>query len=327
MPCSAAQLSFAVIVETENLQLADISGLRSTLESLSAQDGMVQAAESIMVQDSGNVDAEILADLKESFPWITFFDIPHEQGHYEAKMNCMQSLRSDIIVFCDSDCVVQPGWLANLLQPFHDDRSVQVVGGETKMEAADPFSLAMVLTHVFDLFSANRSLYSGRGYYANNVAFRRELLQQTPIPGDLPLFRGNCCVHARQLMRRGIVIWRQPQSRALHATPEDWSHFAHRFVKMGSDAVKVGRLTASIGGENRPVLSGSILAAISGKLVETASRTWRLRTSDPQPMARMVLAIPIVVAALGLYTLGAMSMCFSSTPPANGDKQNATRKG
>ena len=317
MEVSTEQLSFTVVVETENLQLADISRLREALESLAEQDGLEQMADQVLVQDSGNVEASVLSDLEKSFPWITFFKIPHEQGHYEAKMTCVQQIRSDVVVFCDSDCVFQPGWLTNLLQPFQDDPAVKIVGGDTKMEATDAFSLAMVLTHVFDLASVHRSLFSSQGYYANNVAFHRQFLQQNPIPGALPLFRGNCCMHARQMMQNGVTIWRQPQSRAIHATPENWSHFVTRFLKMGSDAVRVGRLTKALNPKPRSRWYGAVPAAICGKLFETMSRTWRLRTNDPQPVVRMLFAQPIIGAALGFYILGALGTFFQPTPSVN----------
>ncbi len=306
-----SSLSFSVVVETENLLQADMGCLHEALESLSNQDYPINKASTVLVQDSGNVPEVVLEEMKSRFPWLSFIQIPHDRGHYEAKMICLEEVRSDIVVFCDSDCILEPSWLGNLLRPFSLDPAIELVGGETQMKAKDPFSLAMVLTHVFALYSQNEDLFVADYYYANNVAFKTAFLREHAIPCKLPIFRGNCTLHARELIAQGVKIWRQPKARGVHAVPENWAEFVKRFIRMGSDSVQVSRFSALSGGKKSSLLHGTAIAIIASKCVETFRRVWQIRTRDPQPLQRMVLATPIVLLALCLFSSGAMSKSFA----------------
>lgn len=299
--------SFSIIVETENLMLADMNCLRTALDSLEQQEYSIHNAARVFVQDSGNVSDHVLQQLKIDFPWISLVAIPHDQGHYEAKMICLEKIQTDIVIFCDSDCVLQPGWLQNLLQPFLLDPTIAVVGGETQMEPTDPFSLAMVLTHVFSLYSKNEDLFTADFYYANNVAFRTVVLRENAIPCDLPLFRGNCTLHARKLIKSRIKIWRQPLSRAVHAVPESWGEFSRRFISMGRDSLQVSQMTAASDDMKRSWPRATASAIIASKVAETFRRSWQIRTRDPQPLHRMFFAKPIVLLALMFFSFGAIT--------------------
>ena len=294
--------------------LADMNCLRTALASLKQQEYSIHNAARVFVQDSGNVPDHMLRQLQIDFPWISLVPIPHDQGHYEAKMICLEKIQTDIVIFCDSDCVLEPRWLQNLLQPFLLDPTIAVVGGETQMEPKDAFSLAMVLTHVFSLYSTNEELFPADFYYANNVAFRTHFLRENAIPCDLPLFRGNCTLHARKLNKQGIKIWRQPKSRAVHAVPEGWGEFSRRFISMGRDSLQVSRLTAASDNRKRSWMHATAPAIIAGKLAETFRRSWQIRTRDPQPVHRIVFAKPIVVLALLFFSFGAITKSFRKAP-------------
>jgi cellulose synthase/poly-beta-1,6-N-acetylglucosamine synthase-like glycosyltransferase len=307
-----SSLSFSVVVETENLVQADMGCLHEALESLSNQESPINKASAVLVQDSGNVPDVVLEELNSRFPWISFVQIPHDRGqYYEAKMIFMEEVRSDIVIFCDSDCIFEPSWLGNLLRPFALDPAIEMVGGETQMKAKDPFSLAMVLTHVFSLYSQNEDLFMSDHYYANNVAFRAVFLREHPLPGNLPIFRGNCYLHARELIDQGVKIWRQPKSRSVHAVPDNWQEFFKRFIRMGSDSVQVSRLAAFSGEKKRSLLHGTAIASIASKCAETFRRVWQIRTRDPQPLNRMLFATPIVLLALCLFSGGALSQSLA----------------
>ncbi|HIK34962.1 MULTISPECIES: hypothetical protein [unclassified Thermosynechococcus] len=44
---------------------------------------------------------------------------------------------------------------------------------------------------------------------AGYFLFRRQFLLDHPIPTELPLYRGNCVIHAHTLLHQGKRIWRQ----------------------------------------------------------------------------------------------------------------------
>ena len=51
----------------------------------------------------------------------------------------------------------------------------------------------------------------------------------------MPLYRGNCVIHAQTLLAAGYTIWRQPKARSLHAPPNGLAHYFKRFLLIGHD--------------------------------------------------------------------------------------------
>ena len=305
--------SFSIIVETENLSQADLSRLAESLQSVANQDLPIGYALDVVVQDSGFVPAEDLAMLQQRFPWISFHRISKETGHYEAKMELIDAVNGEVIVYSDCDCIYEPSWLRHLLLPFSQYEDTRLVGGETQMPASSPFGLAMLLTHVFSPYSWRAGLYASDSYYANNVAFRREFLRDHRIPSQLPIYRGNCVIHARALAACDVTIWRQPQSRAVHALPETFGHFFSRFLRMGEDALQVSRLSSDAG---RGGLLGLLLGGggvIFGKFHETFTRGYVQWNRSPRRLDHFVFAIPVIAAAHTLFMIGVLRQALRPT--------------
>ena len=165
-------------------------------------------------------------------------------GYEELKMAGANASSGEVIVFADGDCLYERTWLEALLAPFSDP-SVSIVGGETVINSAVPTdwrsqSLEFPRTDRF-----GQSYRSDR-YHLNNVAFRRRILQDLPIPSRQPCYRMSG-LHAARLLIRGYTILRQPSACAVHAAPHGVSHFVWRFLLMGFDGVVVPRLIAKEG--------------------------------------------------------------------------------
>lgn len=165
----------------------------------------------------------------------------------------------------------------------------------------------MALVYLFDAPPARRDLHPTWRYWFNNVAFRRRLLLEVPLPVDLPLYRGACALHAEALVERGVVIWCEPRAEARHASPDGARHFATRFYHLGSDWVLLSRLLRRRQGGRDGSARG--LLAASGRLVARSGRLpARLRAALAEPGTRrrdLVGALPICAAATGLFAVGA----------------------
>lgn len=239
MPPAASQPeklpSFSLVLETENLANADLDGLAQSLASLAQQDIPLTAANEVLIVDSGDLPAEILKPLCDRYPWLSVHQAPPETGYYKAKMLGATLTTGEIVIYCDSDCTYEPHWLRALLQPFAEQQEIQIVAGETSTRGVGLYGTAMALTYIFPQYSEDHALAPVAQYFLNNVAFRREFLLKHPIPTALPLYRGNCVIHAKGLRYSGYTIWRQPQARATHAPPSDVSHFFWRFLLIGHD--------------------------------------------------------------------------------------------
>ena len=293
--------SFSLILETENLANADLKGLSKSLATLANQDISPTCANEVLLIDSGDTPTHILEHLCEQYPWIKVHHTLLGTGYYKAKMLGAELVTGEIVVYFDSDCIYQPNWLRSILTAFTEGEDIQVVAGETMTLSKGAYGTAMALTYIFPQYSGDKSLTPTAQYFLNNVAFRREFLLSNPIPTDLPLYRGNCVIHARNLQDRGYTIWKQSQARATHAPPNGLSHFFWRFLLIGHDYYWQNRLLAKAGDETS---DRNPMTSFNGKLEVFSDRVNKMWANNPRQFMYLPLAIPIVIAALALIFTG-----------------------
>jgi glycosyltransferase involved in cell wall biosynthesis len=231
-----------VAIETANLSVADLDGLRVTLDALSAQTVPITQAREVLLTDSGDVPTDMLEQLLRDYPWVRALRLPRGTGYEELKSAAVEASTGDVIVYADGDCYYEPVWLEAILAPFADP-SVAIVGGETNIDSAGPYGLAMAIAFSFTA-STSSGLYRSDRYHFNNVAFRRPVLQRIPVPTRRPCYRMTG-LHAAALQAGGYTIWRTPHARVRHAPPNGFTHFMWRFLLFGHDGVVVPRLVAA----------------------------------------------------------------------------------
>ncbi len=236
-------VSFSIIIETENLASADLPGLFRSLDALQGQTLSPLLANEVLMVETGDVPEDVLVTIGDRYPWVKTQRIDAGLEYYQAKMQGIALTSGEVVVLCDSDCVYNEGWLAAMLQPYARE-DVQLLAGETSLAVDGAYGLAMALVYIFPRYTGGDSLAATGGYFCNNVSFRRSLIDQFPIPGTLPMYRGNCVVHAHQLAANQRQIWQQPEARALHAPPNGLAHFASRFLMLGYDGLCVSRFAA-----------------------------------------------------------------------------------
>jgi glycosyltransferase involved in cell wall biosynthesis len=305
-------ISFSIIIETENLASADLPGLFRSLDALESQTLSPLQANEVLMVETGDVPADLLDTIRAQYPWVSIARIDAGLEYYQAKMRGIELTTGEAVVLCDSDCVYNSEWLGAMLAPFAADE-VQMVAGETSLEITGPYGLAMALSYIFPRYSRREQLQPTGGYFCNNVVFKRSLITQFPIPGELPLYRGNCVIHAHQLATNQHQIWQQPQARALHAPPNGFSHFVSRFLMLGYDALCVSRLAANpmakVDPEQATPMRPLRDLAVAGMLMANQLKTWVQRLGlvlreDLRYALYLPLAVPISAAALALYGLG-----------------------
>ncbi|NES98610.1 MAG: glycosyltransferase family 2 protein [Desertifilum sp. SIO1I2] len=294
---------FSIILETENLANAEVKGLVRSLSTLAKQTLSPTLANEVILIESGDTPPDLLVQLCQTYPWIRVHDAPLGTRYYQAKMLGAKLATGDIVVYYDSDCLYEPTWLETILKSFTQNPAIQVVAGETATRGKGPYGTAMALVYIFPQFTAERSLAPTSQYFLNNVAFRREFLLQHPIPTNLPLYRGNCVIHAQQLRSLGYQIWKQPQAKATHAPPNGLSHFFWRFLLIGYDYYWQKRLSQDSSKphftQNDPVMSGT-----SGKLAVLHNRLGQMLVNKPINLLYFPFALPIVFIALMLIMAG-----------------------
>ncbi|MFM7450458.1 MAG: glycosyltransferase [Leptolyngbyaceae cyanobacterium] len=305
--------SFSIILETENLANADLEGLSASLKSLIDQDVPPTWANEVILIDSGDAPPGLLAQLCQRYPWIKVQPASLNTGYYNAKMLGAQRSTGEIIIYCDSDCTYEPHWIGTILTTFRSNPDIQIVAGETATRGKGPYGTAMALTYIFPQYSGETELTPTYQYFLNNVAFRRNLLLQYPIPTDLPLYRGNCVIHAYRLTQEGYTIWRQPQARATHAPPNGLTHFFWRFLLIGHDYYWQQQLTQFEPNSNHaPIYPADLtesarVLTVKGTQVKFrifSSRINRMFQNKPQHLLYLPFAIPIALTSVFLIFVG-----------------------
>ncbi len=312
-----SERTFSIILETENLVTSDIKGLQKSIVSLIAQSP--EQANEVLLIDSGNISKKLLHQLQISYPWLTIKMAPPETEYYESKMLGLRWTTGEIIVYYDSDCIYERNWLATLVGSF-DNPDIQVVAGETTTDGVGVYETAVALCYIFPQYSGRSDLFPVNQYFLNNVAFRRSVLETIPIPTNLPLYRGNCVIHAQTLLAAGYTIWRQPKARSLHAPPNGLGHYFKRFLLIGHDFYWQKRLLKSLLATFDPKGTGKevgdagfsddpSITHYRSNLVIGLDRITKMIQRDRRHVFYLPFCLPIVIVSVLLIAIGYQITC------------------
>jgi hypothetical protein len=296
--------SFSIVVETANLKTADPERLVAALDSIACQVPSPTLARGVVVLDSGEAPPALLERLRVRYPWISTRRIPAGTDYGDQKSMAASCVSGEVLVFADSDCLYEPQWLASILETFATRPEIVVVAGETAVAITGPFTLAMALVFFFPRFSYETEVAPARGFYGNNVAFRRDVFLRCPFPSGLPIFRGQNVVYSRSLHAAGIAIWRQPRARSVHSPPEGgaWS-VLRRFFWTGRDTPRLTRLAsprpdAPYQGDYEPY------DREGGRVRKVIERLRAISRQQPQMLLLLPVALPIALACVAAFFLG-----------------------
>lgn len=241
LPAESKLPSFSIVFETENLSSVELENIYRSLASIAAQDISPEQANEFLIIDAGYAPQAVIDEICSKYPWIKVQKAPGI-GYYEAKMLGAKLATGEVIVYCDSDCVYESNWLREILTTFLQSPDINVVAGETSTPVRNIYELAIAIHYFFPRFSYQEQAYQSSYYFLNDVAFRRDFILQYPIPTNLPLYRGNCDIHAHYLHNlQGNKIWKNPKARALHEPPT-FSFGIWRYLLMGRDLVLKKRI-------------------------------------------------------------------------------------
>jgi hypothetical protein len=291
-------LTTALVLETDNLLAIEsrseviVAGLAELLSRLAA--GVLPLArldEVVLVHEGLEPRDQATLSRAAGRP-LSFVEIACGGGYYAAKNAGFAATTADVVAFGDADCQPSDVWLHALLAPMRDG-DARVVAGRTAYEAS---LLGDALTAIdFQPIASPLGRGFVRHFFANNVAFRREVFAARPFELRADLHRGACGVLALQLHRDRIPIHHAPDALTVHRTPEGLE-LVERRMKRGGDLARLApeiaraHLPAALAWVGRlgPV---SPLVLLSGRLVVAAASLARLRR--PGAVARASLALGI----------------------------------
>ena len=142
----------------------------------------MSAFELIVINDgSSDSTGTIIASLAND-PRIRLIHNAVNRGMCTSRNQGIKQARGEIVVFTDSDCIVSPEWLHELIKPFDHDDNIMIVGGKI----VDPIAK----TYWEKVNTGMNYIAPSSDYVAKiigcNMAFRRQFLINNPFDEYLP---------------------------------------------------------------------------------------------------------------------------------------------
>lgn len=243
-------MKYSVIVEWSNALLAAAERPRKMMEALSDQVERRAAREDppggpvqvLVCFDGQRVDsaaisamAPLAAPGRHGALEVIHCNFPGAE-YYALKNLGARRADGAVLVFLDSDVVPQADWLTAILEPF-EDRACAVVGGTAFIDPVGLWGKATALNWIFELEPEDRETRPSNRFWANNVAFRREVFIAHPYPLLDGQSRGSCVVLAQELTGSGIPIRVNHAARVTHPAPAGARGFFERAMAQGRDRV------------------------------------------------------------------------------------------
>jgi hypothetical protein len=231
----------SLVLETHNLEGGGtgteslISSLERVLARLAEQTHRLDQLADVVVTHRG-LDAVARARCNRaagvSIEWL---ELDEAAGYYEAKNRGFDVAKGDVVVFADADCWPEPDWLENLLAPFSDP-AVRAVAGRTTYRKDLLGTAASTIDFMY--FPSPRGPQYTRNFYANNIAFRRDVFD-TRRYGDHAMYRGHCAVLGLDLHKDGIPILFRPEARTIHKFPDSTAELIKLRLMRGRDTYEL----------------------------------------------------------------------------------------
>ncbi|NMO17360.1 glycosyltransferase [Pyxidicoccus fallax] len=231
--------SVALVIETENLRGTgsadvEVASLARLLRHLRDQTfGMNRLTEWVITHEGLTGGAVRTLEVAAGRS-LTFVKVPEGTGYYGSKDRGFDATTAEVVAFGDSDCWPAPMWLERLVSRFAVPE-VQVVAGRTVYRAG---LLGEALTPVdFSYFPSPLGEGCVRNFYANNVAFRRDVFSRLRYGGPRGFHRGDCGVLGLRLFAARIPVHFAPGALTAHPLPDTLGGHVRKRLQRGADIV------------------------------------------------------------------------------------------
>ncbi|MCA9708270.1 MAG: glycosyltransferase, partial [Myxococcales bacterium] len=240
MPSQPIMPTVALVLETNNLRGGDAprvaESLARLLAHLRAQSFALEGLDQIVVTHDGLSEGQRRTLRLAAARSLTFVRLPPGTDYYAAKNLGFAATTAEVVVFGDSDCWPDRQWLSALVAPFGDP-GVQVVAGRTSYRAD---VLGAALTSIdFMYFPSAHGPECRRNFYANNVAFRREIFERRRFPVHERIYRGPCQLLGMQLHEEGVGVRYEAQAHTVHRLPDDMAELVRLRLLRGQDSAEL----------------------------------------------------------------------------------------
>jgi glycosyltransferase involved in cell wall biosynthesis len=232
------KLTYSIIVETENLGMAEFSDLEHSLNSIKRQHYSISQIKEVILIVGGHLSERITERIKKKYPWVRVHMEKTALDYARSKMRGAEVARGDVVIFADSDMQYEPSWLGSMITTVESHSARAIVSGDTRLDTTSAYSMALNATWMIQVLSDRINVPVPTHFFPlNNFAIHRRLILTLPIPYTLPLYRNKIPLWEAQLVQAGCQIVRAPGSRGHHAPPGTLGDWFWRMLIYGADFV------------------------------------------------------------------------------------------
>ena len=279
----------SVIIASYN----SIKTIAKCLTSLEAQDD--REIFEIIVVDSSNDGTELLVE--QRFPNVNLFHFDTRMYPGDARNYGVMKSQGGILVFIDSDCLVEPTWIRQIVEA-HDKTDQPTVGGA--------------------IANGNPESYVGWGYYFSGLSQwmpQPHSYERTDIPtGCLsckrwafeqygPFLEGSLCedtLFTWKLADAGYRAWFVPTIQVFHINITDFGELIRRKIKHGETFAQLRVIEKQFSPLKQTIYAlGSVLLP----LFITGQRTGHVIKAKTY-QRQFILTFPVTLIGILCWSLG-----------------------
>lgn len=321
--------TIALVLETNNLRGgADdelhedrvVASLERLLRHLTHQTLSLKALHEVVITHDG-LDAGQRGSLETAAGRpLTFVLVGEDTGYYDAKNRGFDATSADVVVFADADCWPDRSWLERLTGPLLREDASVTAGRTTYRDDV----LGQAATTIDFMYFAGargeappresffaRPSRPTRNFYANNVAFSRDVFERRrfePAPG---IYRGHCQLLGMKLAEDGIPIQYVFDAHTVHRFPDSLAELLRLRLLRGADTAEMAPHIAasalparwSFLGRLGPASALAVLGVRFGLSLRALNRQGLTRAEGP----KRALAIATVAGLSAADAAGAIA--------------------
>ncbi len=291
----------ALVLETHNVATDDrwIASFERLLGRL-REDPAFAALDEVVVTTSGASPGAKRRCEKSAGRAIRWVELSDRASYYAAKNRGFEATTASLVAFGDSDCWPSAGWLDALFAPFAS--GAQCVAGRTTYREGS-FGLAMTAID-FPYFRNVRDTRCVRNFYANNVAFRREVFERLRYDDRGDFFRGDCQLLGLRMRAEGVPIVFAEGAHTIHRLPDTVGETVRLRLFRGADTVLLAPhlVRAVVPWASTRPRRARAMAVLGARFVWTTGTIARSTRRGSR-----ALAIPIAGLITGVDAAGALA--------------------
>jgi len=308
MAKSTDPLTFSLVLETENLGMAELDDLRASLDSLKSQPELRFAKEFIVLAGS-HISPSIKKLIQKEYPWATIKLTSRPLDYNDSKDEAIKIAQGDIVILTDSDARYQKNWLKNMLSVFKSHPDAGLVSGDTWVKVTSGYAFALNLSWMFLIRPKTTQPKPTNTFSYNNFAIKKKSYVSLDFPKNFPLYRAKGTMTKNDLLRRGIKFYQAPNAIAYHAAPKNFSDWWYRMLINGHDFIAMADFQVQSGKiRERVSLLHKLLNFplwVGWKTVSVFINAYVYLINDPSALKFLPAAFILSMANICVLTFGA----------------------